>query len=67
MQAGRAAETDKGRRWLLLLLLMDRCASVCVCVGGRTGARVLARQNDGGLGPGLMRCFRDNARHRVDM
>lgn len=31
------------------------------------GARVLAPQNDGGLGPGLMRCFRDNARRRVDM
>lgn len=31
------------------------------------GARVLALQNDGGLGPGLMRCFRDNARRGVDM
>lgn len=40
---------------------------VCACVCGRTGARVLAPQNDGGLGPGLMRCFRDNARRRVDM
>lgn len=40
---------------------------VCVCVCGRMGARVLAPQNDGGLGPGLMRCFRDNARRRVDM
>lgn len=40
---------------------------MCVCVCGRMGARVLAPQNDGGLGPGLMRCFRDNARRRVDM
>lgn len=39
------------------------CARACAWVG----ARVLALQNDGGLGPGLMRCFRDNARRRVDM
>lgn len=31
------------------------------------GARVLALWNDGGPGPGLMRCFRDNASRRVDM
>lgn len=31
------------------------------------GACVLALQNDGGPGPGLMRCFRDDASRRVDM
>lgn len=38
-----------------------------LCMHVWVGARVLALQNDGGLGPGLMRCFRDNARRGVDM
>lgn len=35
---GRAGETDKGRRRLVFLLLMDRYGCVCVCVwaDGRT-------------------------------
>lgn len=52
---------------LWMPVCVRECVSACVCVCGRTGARVLAPQNDGGLGPGLMRCFRDNARRRVDM
>ena len=62
-------ETDKtrqrGRHWLVCEPLMGCCGSVRACA--RLGARVLALQNDGGPGPGLMRCFRDNASRRVDM
>lgn len=37
---------------------------VYACVGGRTCTCIAERW---GLGPGLMRCFRDNARRGVDM
>lgn len=46
------------------LVRLCMCTCVCVCVGGRTCTRIAQRW---GLGPGLMRCFRDNARRRVDM
>lgn len=36
----------------------------CVCVRGWAHVR---QQKGWGLGPGLMRCFRDNARRGVDM
>lgn len=43
---------------------MDYYGCVRVCVGGRTCTCIAERWR---LGPGLMRCFRDNARRGVDM
>lgn len=66
---GRQGRRDRQREEMARALAANGplWMRACVFVCGRAGARVLAPQNDGGLGPGLMRCFRDNARRRVDM
>lgn len=64
---GREGGRDRQREATARVFAANGPLWMCVCVCGRMGARVLAPQNDGGLGPGLMRCFRDNARRRVDM
>lgn len=57
---------EKRREMLAHVLAANGLWWLCVCVwvGGRTCTCTAERW---GLGPGLMRCFRDNARRGVDM
>lgn len=58
-------ERKRERETLAHVLAANGLLLLCMC--GWVGAYVLALESDGGLGPGLMRCFRDNAKRGVDM
>lgn len=64
-ERGREGQNETERKTLAAVLAAN--GMLRLCTRAWAGARVLALRNDGGPGPGLMRCFRDNASRRVDM
>lgn len=64
-ERGREGQNETERKTLAAVLAAN--GMLRLCTRAWVGARVLALRNDGGPGPGLMRCFRDNASRRVDM
>lgn len=66
-EGGRDGQNETERKTLTGVLAANGCGCVRARARAWVGARVLALQNDGGPGAGLMRCFRDNASRRVDM